>query len=60
MLINDATCKIAWPQAEIGNFDFISKGQAIIWSFLISDSAKPFWVCVWATGCSTSIPIDMQ
>ena len=60
MQTNDAACKIAWPHVETGNFDFISKGRAIIWSLLINDSVKPFWVCVWATGCLTSIPIDMQ
>ena len=41
MWTNDATCNImSW--VEIGNFDFISKGWAIIWSLLISNSAKPF------------------
>ena len=60
MQANDAACNITWPQAKKGNFDFIRKDLAIIWTLLISDSAKPFWVCVWATGCSTSIPIDVQ
>jgi hypothetical protein len=42
MRINVAACKIAWPHADIGSFDFISNGLAINWRRLISDSARPF------------------
>ena len=60
MQANDPACNIACPQAKTSNFVFVSKGRAIIWSLLINDYAKPFWVYVWATWYSTSIPIDMQ
>ena len=60
MQANDIACNIACPQPETGNFVFINKGRAIIWSPLINDFAKPFWVCVWATSYSTSIPIYIQ
>jgi len=51
---------MACPQIDTGNFDFISNGLAINWRHFINDLTRPFWVCTWATRCSTSIPIEMQ
>ena len=56
---NNAACNMTCPQVDIGSFIFISKGQAINWSRVIKNLARLSCVCVWAIGCSTSIPIDM-
>ena len=60
MRINNAACRIACPKVETRSLDFISNGLTINFRRLIRDSARPFYVWTWATGCSTSMPIDMQ
>ena len=60
MLKSVAICNIACPQAEIGNFVFISNGLAINWRRLLNDLVRPFCVCTWATGYSIVISMDVQ
>ena len=59
-LISAAACNMVCLHAEDGRLHFISNGLAISCNLLINDSAKPFCVCTWVTGCSTLIPIDKQ
>jgi hypothetical protein len=59
-LISTAACNMVCPHIEDGRLHFISNGLAISYNLLINNSAKPFCVCTWATGCSTLIPIDVQ
>ena len=51
MLINIATCKIAFSQEDIDSFDLMSNGLAINLKSLISDFASSF--CIWtcSRGC---------
>ena len=44
MRINDAACKIACPQVEMGNLHLMRSGLAINCIRLINDSASPFCV----------------
>ena len=60
MQINAAACKTTLSHTEIGSFVLIINGLAIKWRRLISNSTKLFYVCTCVTGCSTTIPIDIQ
>jgi len=60
MRINNATCKIAYLQVAIGRLALVSNGLAINFRRFSNDFASLFWVWTCATGCSNSIPIDIQ
>ena len=60
MRINNATCKIAYPQVAIGRLAPISTDLATNFRRFSNDFASLFWVWTCATGFSTSIPIDIQ
>jgi len=60
MLINNAKCKTAYPQAAIRRLTLISNGLATNFRHFSNDSTSLFWVWTCATRCSNSIPIDIQ
>jgi len=60
MRINNATCKIAYLQVAIKRLAIIGNGLATNFRRSSNDFASLFWVWTCATGCSTSIPIDIQ
>jgi len=51
MWINNATCKIAYPQVAIGRLTLISNGLATNFRRFSNDSANLFWVWTCATRC---------
>jgi len=59
MRINIAACKIAYPKVAIGKLAIISNDLTTSFRRFINDYASPFWIWTYATGCSTSIPIDI-
>jgi len=60
MRTNIVTCKIAYPKLAIGRLTLISNGLATNFRHFSNNFASPFWVWTCVTGCSTSIPIDIQ
>jgi len=60
MRIINATCKIAYPQVAIERLALISNDLATNFKRFSNDFTSVFWVWTCATGCSTSIPIDIQ
>ena len=60
MWINIVACKIAYPQVAIGKLALISNGLATVFKCFINYYSSPLLVWTCATGCSTSIPIDIQ
>jgi len=58
--INNATCKIAYLQVAIGILALISNSLATNFRRFNNDFTSLFWVWTYATGYSTSIPIDIQ
>jgi len=60
MWINNVTCKIAYPQIAIGRLALINNDVATNFRCFSNDFASLNWVWTRVTGCSTSIPIDIQ
>jgi len=60
MRIKYATCKIAYFQVAIRILALVTNGLAINFRHFSNDFASLFWVSIYATGCSTSIPIDIR
>jgi len=60
MRINNATCKIAYPQVVIRRLALINNDLGTNIRRIIYDFASLFLVWTCATECSTSIPIDIQ
>jgi len=60
MRINNATYKIAYLKVAIGRLALVSSGLPTNFRRFSNDFTSLFWVSTCATGCSTSISIDIQ